>query len=113
VSNLLLSRLTPYVEEMFGNHQCEFLRYRSTADRTFCIRQILEKRRDYNVTVRQLFIDYKTAYDSVMRDILYNILIEFGTGLVKLIKMCVNKAYGICHQRPMVFYMDALMSVSG
>ena len=28
--------------------------------------------------VDQLFIDFKTAYDSVRREVLYNILTEFG-----------------------------------
>jgi hypothetical protein len=40
--------------------------------------QILEKKWEYNGTVHQLFIDFKKAYDSVRREVLYNILIEFG-----------------------------------
>jgi hypothetical protein len=31
---------------------------------------------EYNETVHQLFIDFKRAYDSVRREVLYNILIE-------------------------------------
>jgi len=55
----------------------------------FCIRQILEKKWEYNEPVHQLFIDFKKAYDSVRRKVLYNILIEFGIPmkLVRLIKM--------------------------
>jgi hypothetical protein len=34
------------------------------------------KKWEYNVTVHQLFIDFKKAYDSVRREVLYNILIE-------------------------------------
>jgi hypothetical protein len=45
--------------------------------------------------VRQLFIDFKKAYDSVRREILYNILIEFSISmkLVRLVKMCLNEIY--------------------
>jgi hypothetical protein len=45
--------------------------------------------------VHQLFVDFKTAYDSVRREVLYNILIEFGIPLklVRLIKMCLYETY--------------------
>jgi hypothetical protein len=44
---------------------------------------------EYNETVHQLFVDFKKVYDSVRREVLYNILIEFGVSmkLVRLIKM--------------------------
>jgi hypothetical protein len=76
--NILLSRLIPYAEEITGDHQCGFQRNRSTTDHIFCIRQILEKKWEYNEAVHQLFKDFKRAYDSVRREALYNILIEFG-----------------------------------
>ena len=41
LSNILLSRLTPYAEEIIGDHQCGFRRSRSTTDHIFCIRQII------------------------------------------------------------------------
>jgi hypothetical protein len=36
------------------------------------------KKWEYNKTEHQLFIDFKKAYDSVSREVLYNIFIEFG-----------------------------------
>jgi hypothetical protein len=69
LSNILLSRLSPYIDEITG---------------------------EYNVTVHQLFVDFKKAYDSVRREVLYNILIEFGIAmkLIRPIKMCLNETYG-------------------
>jgi hypothetical protein len=43
----------------------------------------------------RLFVDFKKAYDSVRREALYNILIEFGIFLKpeRLINMCLNETY--------------------
>ena len=97
LSNILLSRLIPYAKEIIGEHQCGFRRNRSTTDHVFCIRQILEKIWEYNEEVRQPFIDFKRAYDSVRREVLYKILIEFGISrkLVRLIKMSLTETYSI------------------
>jgi hypothetical protein len=65
--NILLSRLSPYVDEIIGDHQCGFRCNRSTTDQIFCICQILKKKWEYNETVHQLFIDFKRTYDSVRR----------------------------------------------
>jgi len=95
LSNILLSRLTPYAKEIIGDHQCGFRRNRSKIDHIFCIRQIIEKKWEYNEEVHQLFIDFKKAYDSVKREVLYKIFIEFGIPkkLVRLIKMSLNETY--------------------
>jgi hypothetical protein len=45
--------------------------------------------------VHQLFIDFKKACDSVKREVLYKILLEFDIPkkLFRLIKMCLNETY--------------------
>jgi len=55
----------------------------------------LRKIWEYNEAVYQLFIDFKNAYDSVRREVLCNILTEFGTlmKLVRLVKLCLNETY--------------------
>jgi len=45
----------------------------------YCIRHILEKKLEYNEAEYKLLIDFKKANDSVRKEVLYNILTEFGT----------------------------------
>jgi hypothetical protein len=88
-----LSRLTPNAEEI--NNQCGFRRNRLTTDNILCIRQLHEKKWEYNEAVLQLFIHIKEAFDSIGKEVAYNILIEFGIPMkpVRLIKMCRNETY--------------------
>jgi hypothetical protein len=91
----LLSKLSPYTDEITGGRQCGFRRNRSTTDQMFCICRILEEKWEYNETVHQLFVDIKKACDSVRREVMYNILIEFGIPmkLDMLIKLCLKETY--------------------
>jgi hypothetical protein len=81
LSDIPPTKWSVYVDEIIGDHQYGFRRNRSTTDQIFCIRQILEKKQEYN--------------DSVRREILYRILIEFRVPikLVRLIKICLNDTY--------------------
>ena len=81
--------------KLWGGHQCGFRRNRSTADRIFCIRQILEKKWGYNEAVHQIFIEFKPACNSVRREVLYNNFIEFSIPMkmVRLIEMCLKDTY--------------------
>jgi hypothetical protein len=51
LSNILLDRLTPYVNEVIGDHQCGFHHNRSTTHQISYIQQILEKKWEYNGVV--------------------------------------------------------------
>jgi hypothetical protein len=44
LSSILLSRLTPYAEEIIGDHQCGFRHNRSTTEHIFSIRPTLEQK---------------------------------------------------------------------
>jgi hypothetical protein len=63
--------------------------------RFFAFVRYWRKKWECNEKVHQLFVDLKKVYDSVMREVLYSILIEFAvpTKLVRLIKMCLNEIY--------------------
>jgi hypothetical protein len=95
LSNILLSRLTPYAEEIMGDHQCGFPRNISMTDHIFYIHPVLEKKWEYSEAVHQLFVDFKRAYGPFRREVMYTILIEFGVPmkLVRLIEMCLNETY--------------------
>jgi hypothetical protein len=49
----ILSRLSPYIDEIIEVHQYGFRCNRSTTDQIFCIRQILQKKWEYNEIVHQ------------------------------------------------------------
>jgi hypothetical protein len=43
LSNILVSRLTLYIDKIIGDHQCGFWRNRSTTSQIFCICQLQKK----------------------------------------------------------------------
>ena len=95
LSNILLSRLIPYAKEIIGDHQCGFDATGRLLIMHSAFAKYLRKKWEYNEPVHQLFIDFKKAYDSVRREVLYKNLIEFGIPrkLVRLIKMSLTETY--------------------
>ena len=77
-ANILYQRLLPYAEPNIGEYQGGFRNDRSTTDQLFSIRQVMEKCREFNVALHQLFVDFETAYDKVFRRKIWSAMAEFG-----------------------------------
>ena len=92
LSSIILQRILPLAEEVLGEYQCGFRANRSTIDQIFTLRQILEKRREYNCEVHNLFVDFRKAYDSIHRNGLFNIMAEFGFSrkLIRMTAVCLS-----------------------
>ena len=58
-----------------------------------CVKYLRKSRNTVTQCIICISIDFTKAYDSVRREILYNILIEFGipVKLLRLIRMCLNE----------------------
>ena len=98
LSRILFSRLRQLTDAFFGEYQGGFREGRSTTDQMFTLRQILDKFREYNLHTHHLFVDFKAAYDSVKRNKLWHIMLEYGfpTKLIKVLAqrwMDQNQAY--------------------
>jgi len=85
----------PDIALISNTSECDYVHVLSYSKVNGTVSQILEKKWEYNEEVHQLFIDFKKAYDSVRREVLYKILIEFGIPrkLVRLIKMSLTETY--------------------
>jgi hypothetical protein len=95
LSNILLTQLTPYAEEIIGIIIVDFDATGQQLIIYSAFVKYLRKKWEYNEAVHQLFIDFKRAYDSGRRKVLYYILTEFGIHLklVRLIKICLDETY--------------------
>ena len=93
LSGLILNRIKPYIKDIIGDYQCGFMSGKSTIDHIFTVKQLVEKHYEFDNDLHLLFIDYKQAYDSINREVLWDTLITFGipAKIVKMIKLCMNK----------------------
>jgi len=73
-TNIIKNRLNKHVEEEMVEEQCGFRKGRSCTDAIFTVQQIIEKRKEHNLPLFLLFIDYEKAYDNVNRDKLWEMM---------------------------------------
>lgn len=67
VSISVLHRLEKYRNDIIRNYQTGFIRGKSAKDHIFTIRQILEKYYEFGKEIHICFVDFKQAYDSIIR----------------------------------------------
>jgi hypothetical protein len=73
-AKILNMKLQKYSEAFMTETQNRFRKGRSCTDPTFCLKLLIEKRREFNLETHLLFIDYEKAFDNIQRQILSNIL---------------------------------------
>jgi len=67
LSSILFARISPFAENIMGNCQCGFQKNRSTTNQIFMLKHILEKTKEFGIETYHLFIDFKSAYDTIRK----------------------------------------------
>jgi len=61
-ANIIKNRLNAHLEDEVEEEQCGFRKGRSCTGAIFTVQQIIEKRKEHNLSLFLLFIDYEKAY---------------------------------------------------
>jgi sorting nexin-29 len=72
--SILKAKLQPTAENILIKEECGFRKGRSCTNAVFTIKQIIEKRRECNLPLFLLFLDYEKAYERVNRSKLWSTL---------------------------------------
>jgi hypothetical protein len=82
LAKILYGRLLPHANAAVQHYQAGFQSGKSTTD------QLLEKCNEFNITTHHLFINFKAAYDTIIRNEVYFGMSElnFSTKLIRLTK---------------------------
>ena len=78
-TKIMLTRILEHVVDLvLPDSQCGIRRGRSTIDMIFVARQLQDKCREQHQDLYLAFVDLTKAFDTVNRDLLWNILRKFG-----------------------------------
>jgi hypothetical protein len=93
---VLYLRLIPYIE-ITGAYQRGFRGGRSTVDQIFTMRVLLEKCWEQNIETHHLFVDFKSAYDSIWKEEIWTAMHKqgFPKKLVVMCKIISKEAHAI------------------
>jgi hypothetical protein len=87
-AKILYDRLLLHTNAAVQHYQAGFQSGKSTEDQLYELHQILEKCHEFNITTHHLLIDFKAAYDTIIRNEVYVGMSElnFPTKLKRLTK---------------------------
>ena len=93
-NKILLTRLREHVELKLRNNQAGFRAGRSCAQQVHILRRIMEAFQDFQLPLTITFIDFKKAFDSINREVMFSVLRHYGIPdkLVKAIGVLYNNS---------------------
>lgn len=92
LTSIIRKRLEKYTEGELGDYQQGFRPGRSTIDAIHIITQTIEKCYEHNIELHMIFIDFKQAFDSIVRFKLIKEMenLKIPSKLIKLTKMTME-----------------------
>ena len=87
LTGVLCEWLKSLVKTLIGPYKCGFRPGKSIIDQIFTVRQILEKPYEKQVDTHHLFVVYKAAFDSPLRDSVFAAMSKLDIP-AKLIRLC-------------------------
>ena len=96
MAKIIQARLSRIAESILTESQCGFRRNRSTIDMIFSVRQVQEKAIEQYRDLYIVFIDFRKAFDTVDRELLWKVLRAFGCPehLVDMVRLFHDGAEG-------------------
>ena len=93
-NRLLLNRVRPVVDPLLRDNQAGFRTDRSCIDQIHILRRIIEGAEIYNLPLIITYVDFKKAFDSVNRKMMFAILRHYGVpgDIVAAIKCIYDKS---------------------
>ena len=87
-NKLLLNRIFPVLNPILRRNQNGFRRGRSTLAQILALRRIIEEMKNGNKDLTIVFVDFKKAFDSINREVMFDILSLYGfpDKIIKAIK---------------------------
>jgi len=96
-NRILLNRIRPVVDQILRNNQAGFRPGRSSTDQINALRRIIEGANRKDLALVLIFVDFKKAFDSINREMLFAILRFYGIPLqvVEAIKQLYKNSKGV------------------
>ncbi|KAK3535008.1 hypothetical protein QTP70_001967 [Hemibagrus guttatus] len=93
-SRVLERRVRPLVEPRIQEQQCGFRPSRGTLDQLYTLHRVLEGSWKFAQPVHMCFVDLEKAFDRVPRDILWEVLWEYGVHgpLLRAVRSLYNRS---------------------
>lgn len=93
LSTCIKNKLRTYAEDRIGEYQSGFRKDRSVTDQIFALKEIQATSHEYRLNTYALFLDFKQAYDTIIREEMYEAMyeLEIPAKLIRLTKMTLDE----------------------
>ena len=78
INRILFTRLLKAVDEQLREQQAGFRKDRSCTDQIAALRIIIEQSLEWNTSLFLNFVDFEKAFDSLDREVLWNLMAHYG-----------------------------------